>query len=88
MVPHFLNIVDFAHRLVGPKPLQFISDSLMNIPGHIMPKWNPYFPRVRSCLLLYTRPVPAYHICPGEQGSHEYLRPLHLCHLLALMPAC
>ena len=46
VVPNFLNIVDFAHRVVGPKPLQFLSDMSMKLPGHIMPRWNPYMPRV------------------------------------------
>ena len=48
LVPPFLNIVDLAHRLVGPKPMQFLSDQWMKLPGHIMPAWNPYMPRVRT----------------------------------------
>ena len=47
LVPPVLNMVDFAHRVVGPKPFQFLSDQWMKLPGHIMPAWNPYMPRVR-----------------------------------------
>ena len=47
MMPPVLNMVDLAHRLVGPKPMQFLSDQWMKLPGHIMPAWNPYMPRVR-----------------------------------------
>ena len=49
VVPNFLNIVDFAHRVVGPKPLQFLSEQLMKLPGHIMPLWTPHMPRVCHC---------------------------------------
>ena len=55
MVPPFLNIVDLAHRLVGPKPMQFLSDQWMKLPGHIMPAWNPYMPRVRLPALAASR---------------------------------
>ena len=45
-VPPFLNIVDFAHRLVGPKPLEYISGAMNRVSNHIVPTWNPYMPRV------------------------------------------
>ncbi len=48
MVPPLLNMVDFAHRLVGPKPLEFLSRTLNKGTGNIVPTWNPYLPRVRS----------------------------------------
>ena len=47
MVPPLLNMVDFAHRLVGPKPLEFLSRTLNKGTGNIVPTWNPYLPRVR-----------------------------------------
>ena len=50
MVPPLLNMVDFAHRLVGPKPLEFLSKTLNRGTGHIVPEWNPYLPRVRANL--------------------------------------
>ena len=47
VVPPLLNMVDFAHRLVGPKPLEFLSRTLNKGTGNIVPTWNPYLPRVR-----------------------------------------
>ena len=47
-VPTFLNIVDFAHRLVGPKPLEFLSQSMNKMSNRFVPTWNPYMPQVRS----------------------------------------
>jgi len=46
-VPPFLNVVDFAHRLLGPSPLQYISSRLNKVSNHLIPEWNPYMPRVR-----------------------------------------
>ena len=46
-VPAFLNVVDFAHRLVGPKPLQYLSGAMNRMSNHLVPAWNPYMPRVR-----------------------------------------
>lgn len=45
-VPKFLNIVDFAHRLVGPKPLEFLSSALNKASQNYIPEWNKYMPRV------------------------------------------
>ena len=50
MVPPLLNMVDFAHRLVGPKPLEFLSRTLNKGTGNIVPTWNPYLPRVRFAM--------------------------------------
>ena len=47
-VPTVLNVVDFAHRLVGPKPLEYISSMLNRASGHFIPEWNPYMPRVSA----------------------------------------
>ena len=47
-VPAFLNVVDFAHRLVGPKPLQYLSGAMNRMSNHLVPAWNPYMPRVRA----------------------------------------
>ncbi|KAK9821918.1 hypothetical protein WJX81_005753 [Elliptochloris bilobata] len=44
-VPKLLNVVDFAHRVVGPKPLEYISSALNRVSGHAIPQWNPYMPR-------------------------------------------
>lgn len=46
IVPPFLNLVDFAHRLVGPKPLEFLSGTLNRGSNHIVPAWNEYMPKV------------------------------------------
>lgn len=46
-VPPMLNLVDFAHRLVGPKPLEFLSSALNRGSNHLVPAWNPYLPKVR-----------------------------------------
>ena len=48
MVPPLLNVVDFAHRLLGPSPLQYISSRLNKASNHLIPEWNPYMPKVSS----------------------------------------
>lgn len=53
-VPKFLNLVDFAHRLVGPKPLEYLSGTMNRMSNHLVPTWNPYMPRVRLCHLHLT----------------------------------
>ena len=50
-VPKLLNVVDFAHRVVGAKPLEYISGALNRVSGHYIPEWNPYMPRARPRLL-------------------------------------
>ena len=52
-VPPFLNIVDFAHRLVGPKPLEYISGAMNRVSNHMVPTWNPYMPRVSASIRIY-----------------------------------
>lgn len=47
-VPKLLNVVDFAHRLLGPKPLEYISSGLNKASRNYIPQWNPYMPSVRS----------------------------------------
>jgi D-lactate dehydrogenase len=49
-VPPFLNMVDFAHRLVGPKPLEYLSGVMNRASGRLIPTWNPYMPRVGAAL--------------------------------------
>ena len=51
-VPPFLNLVDFAHRLVGPKPLEYLSGAMNRVSNHLVPTWNPYMPRVSPCRTL------------------------------------
>lgn len=59
-VPALLNVVDFAHRLVGPKPLEYISGALNRVSGHYIPEWNPYMPRARApASLVLKDPFPA-----------------------------
>ncbi|KAK9818314.1 hypothetical protein WJX72_010431 [[Myrmecia] bisecta] len=50
VVPPLLNAVDLAHRIVGPKPLDYISSALNKASGHYVPQWNPYMPRGASKL--------------------------------------
>ena len=47
-VPPVLNVVDFAHRLVGPKPLEYLSGAMNKMSNHLVPTWNPYMPRVSA----------------------------------------
>ena len=44
-VPPVLNLVDFAHRLVGPTPLDLFGPLYRRV--ELVPTWNPYMPRVR-----------------------------------------
>jgi hypothetical protein len=88
-VPAFLNVVDFAHRLVGPKPLEYLSGAMNRMSNHLVPTWNPYMPRVRPCknprppiciapfLLNFSSkhepPVGAHLTAELEQGYQVYL---------------
>lgn len=47
-VPRLLDTVSLIHRLVGPKPLEFISGWLNRVSDHLVPVWNPYLPRGAS----------------------------------------
>ena len=53
VVPYFLDAVNLAHRVMGPKPLEWISSKLNVWSGKYIPEWNPYMPAVRlhACLL-------------------------------------
>lgn len=55
-VPKFLNVVDFAHRLVGPKLLEFLSSVMNKASMNYIPEWNKYMPKVS--LNTYTEPFP------------------------------
>ena len=57
-VPKLLNVVDFAHRVVGPKPLEYMSGAINRVSGHAIPAWNPYMPRVRPHLGRTTQRAP------------------------------
>ena len=46
IVPPFLNTVNLAHSIVGPRPLQYISSALNRLSGNMVPEWNPYMPKV------------------------------------------
>lgn len=50
IVPRFLNAVDLAHRVVGPKPLEVISSALNKWTDNYVPVWNRYMPRGSSKL--------------------------------------
>ena len=61
-VPPFLNAVNLAHKVVGPKPLEIVSQWLNKATGHFVPVWNPYMPKGASKLLPATAgaaPAPA-----------------------------
>ena len=45
-MPPLLNTVDLIHRVVGPKPLEFISKNLNRMSGNIVPVWSPSIPTV------------------------------------------
>ncbi|KAI3429690.1 hypothetical protein D9Q98_005775 [Chlorella vulgaris] len=40
-----LGVVNAAHSVLGPKPLQVISSALNKVSGHMVPEWNPYMPK-------------------------------------------
>lgn len=45
-MPPLLNSIDLIHRIVGPKPLEFISRNLNKMSGNIIPVWSPSIPKV------------------------------------------
>ncbi|BDA46133.1 probable glycolate oxidase subunit GlcD at N-terminal half [Coccomyxa sp. Obi] len=73
-VPKLLNVVDFAHRLVGPKPLEYISGAMNRMSNHLVPTWNPYMPRGASKLNM-NPPVP-----PQPEGG--------LARQVVYLPSC
>ena len=44
-VPPLLNVVDLAHKLLGPSPLEYISRGLNKASGNMVPTWTPYMPQ-------------------------------------------
>jgi hypothetical protein len=46
-----LGVVNAAHSVLGPKPLQVISSALNKVSGHMVPEWNPYMPKVGTGLV-------------------------------------
>lgn len=44
-VPKLLNAVSLAHRILGPKPLEWTSNWLNRVSGHVVPTWNPHMPK-------------------------------------------
>jgi D-lactate dehydrogenase len=56
-VPKFLNAVDLAHRVLGPKPLQMVSGWLNKVTDHVVPAWNPYMPRGAAPLREPVKPT-------------------------------
>ena len=53
IVPPFLNTINLAHSIVGPRPLQYISSALNRLSGNMVPEWNPYMPKVGLMALSY-----------------------------------
>eukprot|EP00775_Hariotina_reticulata_P006936 gene6936-7154_t len=51
-VPTFLNAVNLAHKVVGPKPLEIISKWMNSMTGHVVPVWNLYMPKGASPVKL------------------------------------
>lgn len=50
VVPPLLNVVSFAHSLLGPSPLEYISSRLNKVSGNMVPEWNSYMPKGASAL--------------------------------------
>lgn len=46
VVPPLLNSIDLIHRVVGPRPLEFISQTLNKMSGNLVPVWSPAIPKV------------------------------------------
>ncbi len=66
-VPKFLNVVDFAHRLVGPKPLEYLSGAMNRMSNHLIPTWNSHMPRVRF------QSLSVFQNCVGVATKNEDL---------------
>ena len=58
-VPAFLNAVDLAHGIVGPRPLQAISRAVNRASDHYVPEWNPFMPKGAAKLRAPPKPAPA-----------------------------
>jgi len=50
-MPPLLNSIDLIHRVVGPKPLEFISQNLNRLSGNMVPVWSPSIPKVLASQL-------------------------------------
>lgn len=59
VVPPFLNLVSFAHRVVGAAPLAGVSGLLNRASGNLVPVWNPHMPRGAAPLQMPLAPAPA-----------------------------
>ena len=51
VVPWFLDAVSLTHRVVGPKPLEWVSSKLNVLSRNYIPEWNPYMPAVSPLLM-------------------------------------
>jgi D-lactate dehydrogenase len=56
-VPKLLDAVSLAHRILGPKPLEWTSSWLNRVSGHVVPTWNPHMPK--GAAPLRDPPTPA-----------------------------
>ena len=50
-----LAVLDAMHAVVGPKPLEWVSQALNRATNHAVPVWNRYMPRAAAAL---PQPVP------------------------------
>lgn len=76
-VPTFLNIVDYAHRLVGPKPLEFLSKSMNKVSNRFVPTWNPYMPQVsQQCILQHILVSTPQSECECIRACTRHPRPV------------
>ncbi|KAK9807175.1 hypothetical protein WJX73_004038 [Symbiochloris irregularis] len=71
VVPWFLSGVSLAHRVVGPKPLEWVSGKLNGLTGNIIPAWNPWMPSGAKKLDL--TPIKSQHPSEGIPRQVVYV---------------
>jgi len=65
-VPVLLNAVSLAHKVLGPKPLEWTSSWLNRVTGRAIPVWTPHMPRGAAPLQV---PPPAPTAAPSASAG-------------------
>lgn len=66
--PALLNTVDLFHGLLGPRVLEVVSGSLNKWTNHVVPRWNPYIPKVCVCDVLEAHDG-SWLLCPQTSAQ-------------------
>lgn len=85
VVPPLLNSIDLIHRIVGPRPLEYISQKLNKMSGNMVPVWSPAIPKVWFAICSQ---VPCFPICGHVQWARAAGSVADCLITLCMLTAC